>query len=922
MYESKRDRFNSVLSFLSFIDDFMTSSHPLNAFKLDSSLAIAADPKASPDTLPLSSLQASADPNNPLQTATGVYVTLHGHFYQPPRENPYLNAIERQPSAAPFHDWNERIHYECYRPNAFARVVSDQEKLLGIVNNFEYLSFNIGATLISWLERHDVEVYRRILAADRLSAARLNGHGNAIAQVYNHIILPLANARDKITQIRWGKVDFQSRFGRDPEGMWLAEAAVDYPTLEALVAEGIKFIVLAPSQAQRCRPMPTGETTPDWREVGGGQIDPVQPYRCYLQGADAADRPYIDIFFYDGPISRDMGFNDILSSSGHLAGRVSQAVRGDRPAQLISAATDGETFGHHKGGTEKALAYAFTEEFPRRGWTVTNYAYYLSLNPPTWEVELKPVTAWSCSHGVDRWQEDCGCGGGGNWHQKWRRPLRDSLDWLRDQLSKVFEESGKKLFRDPWEARNEYIQVILDRSPTQINRFLVRHQSRKLSAIERIDALRLLEMQRHTLLMYTSCGWFFDEISRPEGTQILQYAARAIELAGDVAGVQLEKGFVKRLAAAPSNVTEFFQSGADIYRQLVIPSQVSLEQVAAHYAISSLFTAYPREQRLYCYAVHQIDYQIQRLGSLTLAIGQLQLTSELTRETSQLVFAVLHLGGWDFHCCIQPFAGRRSYSQAKDSLFAAIREASAAQTILAMNRIFGESSDKLRQTAFSLKDLFAEERHRIMRLLSQETLTRLDQLYTQVYRDNYGVLMAFHRDELEVPQELQVAAEIAISQRALTALQLLERETSDFPFSNPQLCQSQMLELESIAREADHLRCQLKLPQIKQILERLVWRSLWTVLPGLTAEAINPAETSPSEPIEADVCWIMRLIELGDRLHLALSLDRAQELYLNHFYTQVLPQSGSAALLQTQPMQHFLELGQKLAIDMSSWRDS
>ncbi|HEY9659721.1 MAG TPA: hypothetical protein V6C65_14790, partial [Allocoleopsis sp.] len=431
------------------------------------SAAVEVESKTEWDVLQANATNANAtnasDPHtpDPLKTATGVYVTLHGHFYQPPRENPYLNVIERQPSAAPLHDWNERIHYECYRPNAFARVLNDREQVIGIVNNFEYLSFNIGPTLMSWLERHDVEVYQRILAADRKSCERLNGHGNAIAQVYNHIIMPLANERDKYTQIRWGKADFRSRFGRDPEGMWLAETAVDYATLEALVAEGIKFIVLAPSQAQRCRPIPTAEHPhPDWLEVGGSQIDPIQPYRCYLRRSQAAgfnasledqiatngseeghndattpDFPYIDIFFYDGPISRDMGFNDVLSSSGHLAGRIGQAIRGDhRPAQLIAAATDGETFGHHKGGTEKALAYAFTTEFPQRGWTVTNFAHYLSLNPPTWEVELKPVTAWSCSHGVDRWQADCGCGGGGGWHQQWRKPLRDSLDWLRDQL--------------------------------------------------------------------------------------------------------------------------------------------------------------------------------------------------------------------------------------------------------------------------------------------------------------------------------------------------------------------------------------------------------------------------------------------------------------------------------------------------------
>lgn len=831
---------------------------------------------------------------DPLRTATGIYITVHGHFYQPPRENPYLNAIERQPSATPYHDWNERIHYECYRPNAFARVLNDHEEVIGIVNNFEYLSFNIGPTLMSWLERHDIEVYQRIIEADRKSCERLDGHGNAIAQVYNHMILPLANERDKLTQIRWGKADFRARFGRDPEGMWLAETAVDYATLEALVSEGIRFIILAPSQAQRCRLLPTEQhPNPEWIEVGGSQIDPVQPYRCYLRGESSTaeaevhdselSHPYIDIFFYDGPISRDMGFSDVLSSAGHLTGRIAQAIRGDhRSAQLIAVATDGETFGHHKGGTEKALAYVFTEEFSKRSWTVTNFAHYLSINPPTWEVELKPVTAWSCSHGVDRWQEDCGCGGGGGWHQKWRRPLRDSLDWLRDQLIRVYEDAGRKFFTDPWVTRDDYIQVILNRSPVNMNRFFARHQQRKLTGAEKVDALRLLEMQRHTLLMYTSCGWFFDEISRPEGTQILRYAARAIELAGDVAGVQLEKGFVKRLALAPTNV-DCFHNGAEVYRQLVIPAQVSLEQVAAHYAITSLFTSYPRDERVYCYAVHQLDYQLQRLGTLTLAVGQIQLTSEITWESHHLVFAVLHLGGWDFHCCIRSFSGRRNYTQMKDSLFEAMRQASAAQTILTMNRFFDDRS-------YSLQDLFAEERHRIMRLLSQETLTRLDQLYTQVYRDNYGVLAAFHRDALAVPQELQVAAEIAISHRAINALQTLEREASDFPLSNPQLCLSHIVDLEAIANEAEHLHCQLKLPEIQQILERLVYRSLWSLFTRFN-----------SETVEADVQWVERLLNLAEKLHLHLSLDRAQELFFKNLRRQILPQIAllSGASVQT-----------------------
>src|SRR4028118_457867 len=741
-----------------------------------------------------------------LQTATGVYVTVHGHFYQPPRENPYLDTIERQPSATPFHDWNERIHHECYRPNAFARVLNERGDLVGIVNNYEYLSFNIGPTLMSWLERYDIEVYQRILEADRKSCDRL-GHGNAIAQVYNHIIMPLANERDKYTQIRWGKADFRSRFGRDPEGIWLAETAVDYATLEALVAEGIKFTILAPSQAERCRTIP-GDEQPvtQWLEVGGGQVDPTRPYRCFL-----ADGKYIDIFFYDGPISRDMGFNDVLSNSQHFAGRLGQAVRGDhRPAQLISVATDGETFGHHKGGTEKCLAFAFTHEFPHRGWTVTNYAHYLSINPPTWEVVLKPVTAWSCAHGVDRWQEDCGCGGGGVWHQKWRRPLRDSLDWLRDKLIKVYEETGRKFFIDPWQARDEYIQVIRDRSAANVEQFLMRHRKRRLTPAEQLDALRLLEMQRHALLMYTSCGWFFEEISRPEGVQILRYAARALELAAEVTGVQLEKEFVAQLALVPSNV-DYFKTGAEVYRKLVVTAQISLRQVAAHYAISSLFAKYPSEQRVYCYQALQEDFQIQRMGSMTLAVGQLQLTSEITRETEVYVFAAFHLGGWDFHCCIQPFGSRRSYTMLKERLFGVMQEASAAHAILEMVRLFGDQS-------FSLRDLFAEERHRIMQLLSQENLTRLDQLYTQVYRENYGVMMAFHRDELPVPVELQVAAEVALGHRCVTAAKALEQETE-----NPEAL---LAEIEAIATESGHLRCQLNVPEVKQILENLAWRSL------------------------------------------------------------------------------------------------
>ncbi|MGL5084053.1 MAG: DUF3536 domain-containing protein [Microcoleaceae cyanobacterium] len=860
---------------------------------------------------------------DPQPTTTGVYVTIHGHFYQPPRENPYLESIERQPGAEPFCNWNERIYHECYRPNAFARILNDQAEVIGIVNNYEYLSFNVGPTLMSWLERYDAEVYQKILEADRNSCQRLNGHGNAIAQVYNHIILPLANERDKYTQIRWGKADFQSRFGRDPEGMWLAETAIDYPTVAALIHEGIRFTILAPSQAHRCRPLPTDpDPDPQWIEVAEEQIDPTRPYRCYLQGSNGEKDPdhYLDIFFYDGPISRDIGFSDILNHSGYFVGRLGQAIHQDhRPTQLIAVATDGETFGHHRDGTEKCLAYAFVKEFPQRGWTVTNFAHYLSLNPPTWEVELKPTTSWSCSHGVDRWQDDCGCGGGGSWHQQWRKPLRNTLNWLRDQLSQIYARTGAEFFSDPWTARDHYIQVMRDRSLTGVNQFLRQHQTHELSEVERIDALRLLEMQRHGLLMFTSCGWFFEELSRPEGTQILRYASRAIELAAEVTGIDLEAEFLQQLTLASSNV-DLFRTGDEIYRQLVVPSRIPLEQVAAHYGISSLFTVYPQEHRLYCCNAQKLDYQQRCIGSLTLGVGQVMLISEITREQKHLVFAVLHLGGWDFHCEIQAFAGRRAYAEVKKRLFEALHHASAAYVIKVMIESWGGR-------AFNLQDLLVEERQRIMELLSQETLTGLNQLYTQVYRDNYGILMAFHRDGLPVPQELQVAADVALSHRCLRALQALESESRE-----GQLSLNHLVTLETVAAEAQILHCQVKHWEVQEILRQLLVRSLCKIL----------QETHP-EPLGLNVQNLERLVQASRLLNLDLSLEKAQEIYFYHLTTQIIPLGLDFLHCQTSAdeavkapsvswdasktelgrsqwerpqLYHFLRLGQTLGIDV------
>jgi len=801
---------------------------------------------------PSTDTAARSTPQSP-ETAPRTFITVHGHFYQPPRENPYLDSIERQPSAAPFHDWNERISYECYRPNAFARIFNDDGELVELVNNYEYMSFNIGPTLMAWLEVHDREAYDKILEADRLSTARLDGHGNAIAQVYNHIIMPLANRRDKQTQVRWGLADFEQRFGRKPEGMWLAETAIDRETVEVLIEEGLKFVILAPSQVARCRPL-AAEGEPDWLDVTDENIDPARPYRCFV---DAEKSRYLDVFFYDGPISGEMGFNDdILQGSGTFADRLALAVHHDeRPAQIISVATDGETFGHHKAGKEKCIAYCFRQEFADRGWQVTNFGHYLSQFPPAWECELKDVTAWSCSHGVDRWQTDCGCGGGGGLQQQWRKPLRESLDWLRDRLVEIYEQQAPKLLRDPWAARDAYIDVILNRSATTIERFLTDYQACELDVDRRTDALHLLEMQRHSLLMFTSCGWFFEEISRPEGTQILRYAARAIELAGVVSGIDLEPEFVAQLAAAPTNAAKY-ADGADLYRQAVDIAKVSWGQVAAHYAIASLFAAHPEHHRVYCYEVNRLDYQIERFGTLALAIGQVRLTSEVTRESQHLVFAALHLGGLDFHCCVQPFRDRLAYSHLKDSLFESLGAASTAQVILQMNDLFDGDT-------FALNDLFEEEEYRIVQQLSQSTLTELDRLYTQVYRDNYSLIAAYRRADRAVPQELQVAAEVALRYRLNRAVNNLDRGHAERG--------SALNELAAIASETERIGCQIAAPQACDRIQAFVRETIDNLL----------APHQPEDFDESDRPGFVRelsfLFEVCARLKLPIELDRAQE---------------------------------------------
>ncbi len=491
---------------------------------------------------------------------------IHGHFYQPPRENPWTGVVEVEPTAAPFHDWNERIHSECYQPNARA-LISDPG--IGgelIINNYAEISFNFGPTLLSWLQSHHPDTYELIIEADRLSTSERGGHGNALAQAYGHAILPLCNEPDRETQIHWGVADFRRRFGRDPEAMWLPETAANNEVIESLIDAGLRFVILAPNQAARVRR--AGEE--DWREVNEQTIETGIAYR--YSHRDGSGRS-IAIFFYDGPTSRAIAFESLLRSSRDLVDRFTRVAHG---RDLVNIATDGESYGHHFKFGDLCLAHALKIEAPARGFRATNYGEFLDHQPPHFEVEINdgPTgegTSWSCAHGVGRWIRDCGCHTGGEpgWTQLWRKPLRAALDLLRDKNAVHFEATRGVLFIDPWQARNESITLVLDQQCSR-EKFLHRHAGRWLSPDEQWRGLTFLELQRMLLLMYTSCGWFFNDISGIETIQILKYAARAMDLMANLDLPSVRERFLEILAEANSNLAEM-GTGAHIFRRLVEP---------------------------------------------------------------------------------------------------------------------------------------------------------------------------------------------------------------------------------------------------------------------------------------------------------------------------------------------------------------
>jgi alpha-amylase/alpha-mannosidase (GH57 family) len=694
------------------------------------------------------------------------YVCIHGHFYQPPRENPWLETVEVQDSAAPYHDWNDRITAECYAPNGASRITNKQDEIIRIMNNYARMSYNFGPTLLSWLHDKAPRTYRMILDADKVSAQRYSGHGSAMAQVYNHLIMPLANRRDALTQIRWGIADFESRYNRKPEGMWLAETAVNRSVLDLMAQEGIKFTVLAPVQCARVLRLSTTDATNEepWTQTPNANVDPTHPYLVRLDEGRS-----ITVFFYDGPNSRAIAFEGLLNSGEDFGKRLLSGFHPVSPgdpeaAQISHVATDGESYGHHHKHGEMALSYAMHWIEEGNSAKLTNYGEFIEKFPPRWEAEVAEDTSWSCVHGVERWRSNCGCNGGkAGWNQEWRAPLREALDYLRDATAPLAEQFAQPLLRDLWAARDAYIQIVLDRSPAAIERFFVAHVARPLSETERTTVLELLELERHTQLMYTSCGWFFDEISGIETVQIIAYAGRVLQLAAKLfgpSGVALEANFLAILAKAKSNVPEI-GDGAQVYRRSVTPMRIGLEQVGAHYAISSIFRAYPEDGELFCFDVHRESHEVFSSGRGRVAVGRALVYSRITEETEDICFAVLHLGDQNLSAAVRRYdsgnpAEVDAFLAFSTEIGTAIRRANLPEVIRLIDRFFGE-------TTYSLTSLFADEQHRILNTILDQTISEMEDSLRKIYEDHASLLHYLTETGMAAPPALASAARFAIN---------------------------------------------------------------------------------------------------------------------------------------------------------------
>ncbi len=763
-------------------------------------------------------------------------VCIHGHFYQPPRENPWLGEVEIQDAAYPYHDWNERISAECYAPNSAARILDNEKNIINIVNNYAKMSFNFGPTLLSWMERHELEIYSAILEADKVSKNTFSGHGAAIAQAYSHMILPLADSRDKQTQIIWGIQDFIHRFKRKPEGMWLPETAVDLETLDILAEHRIAFTILSPLQASRARKIGNR----DWTEVAGGKIDLKRPYTVRLPSGKT-----IAVFFYDGPLSHDIAFGDLLNNGEVFAQRMLQAFSQEQTkAQIVHIATDGESYGHHHRFGDMALAYCLDKIESSGIANLTVYGEYLEKYPPEYEVEIVENSSWSCPHGVERWRSNCGCNTGKHptWTQEWRAPLREAMDWLRDQARSLYSGKMVNFVKDPWAMRNAFIQVVLEREETNVESFFHKQKIADLGSTDKITVLKLLELQRNAMLMYTSCGWFFDDISRIEAVQVMMYAGRVLQLVKETSGEDLESGYTERIERAPSN-HKAFENGAQIYARYVKPAVLDLLRIGVHYAVSSLFEEYPETIRIGEYTAQSQFNEVIESSSLRLALGKARIRSNTIWEEDTISYAVLHFGDQNLNGGARHFADDSAFTAMQNEIKEAFLRGDVPQVVRLMDKHFGDHN-------YSLWHLLRDKKREVLNLILNSTLKEAEQSLRQIFEKHYAVMYALKENNIPLPKSFAASMEFILN--------------ADFK----RLMEEDVLDLKNIKRMIDEFR-KWDLTPDKSLLGYVASLKLNTIMGDISAE---PEDLSRLQKTD-DLLNTLKAFPIG------LNLWRSQNIY-------------------------------------------
>lgn len=796
--------------------------------------------------------------------ASNKYICIHGHFYQPPRENAWLEVIEIQDSAHPYHDWNERVSAECYAPNTASRILDKVGGVIkNITNNYARISFNFGPTLLSWMEHYDKETYQAVLEADAESVSRFGGHGSAMAQVFNHMILPLANRRDKETQVIWGIRDFEMRFKRKPEGMWLAETAVDTESLEVLAEQGILFTVLAPRQAKKVRRI--GDA--DWREVNDQSVDTRKAYRCNLPSGRA-----INLFFYDGDVSQGVAFNGLLFDGKRFADRLLEGFdTNDTAPQLVHIATDGETYGHHHKSGDMALAFCLDQIDQWTDVELTNYGQFLALFPPDHEAQIIDNSSWSCVHGIERWRSNCGCNSGKpGFTQTWRGPLREALDWLRDTLIEIFESEGQKVFPDPWKARNEYIQVINKRSEAAANMFM---QEFAVPDADVNKALRLLEMQRHAMLMYTSCGWFFDELSGIETVQVIQYACRAVQLSKQLTDRVLEGEFLNRLEKAPSNLPAY-KDGVGVYKKLVIPSKVNLSRVGMHYAVSSIFEDEPENLPLFNYQATNEFFVKKEAGEQKLVIGIAKIRSLVTRSEKRFSFAVIYLGKHDLIGNLSLTIELDKFSSMQFRMIDAFEDGRLGDVITLMQTYFGPEK-------YSIWSLFKEEKRKILDMIARQGLSDIEMSLRRTYNRDYPLVNALANNDIPIPNAYRTTFEYILNADLIKcfgpdriSIKALERIAAEMKrwslkIEDPKTVErsageSIYHEIRRIASERENVRRIQRLNRLFPILQEFQLEPILYRSQNLFFEISK--ENRDRKPGELSLEWLQQFTALGENL--------------------------------------------------------